>query len=156
MTFDSVENAFRYVEVFWILHQLSENLAISECILWGKLIGPRIVQIFKCKSYLHILSYLWIFLLTITFSLPFVFPEGLLLVLVPIKENETPPRGGKRGGAWEHCSQKEMDGTIFGRRIGAKSTALVAICIKKRLFIASMQLNQWRIDSFSLLLIGNI
>ena len=40
-------------------------------------------------------------------------------------------RGGKRGGAREHCSQKEMDGTIFGRRIWVKSTALVAICIKK-------------------------
>ena len=39
-------------------------------------------------------------------------------------------RGGKRGGAREHCSQKEMDRPILGRRIRAKLTALVAIFIK--------------------------
>ena len=38
-------------------------------------------------------------------------------------------RGGKRGGAWEHCSQKEMGRTFFGRRIWAKLTALVAIFV---------------------------
>ena len=40
-------------------------------------------------------------------------------------------RGGKRGGAREHCSKKEMDRTLLGRRIQAKSTALVAIFIKR-------------------------
>ena len=40
-------------------------------------------------------------------------------------------RGGKRGGAQEHCSQKEMDKTTLGRRIQAKSTALVAIYVKR-------------------------
>ena len=40
-------------------------------------------------------------------------------------------RGGKRGGAREHCSKKEMDQTILGRRILAKSTALVTIFTKK-------------------------
>ena len=43
-------------------------------------------------------------------------------------------RGGKRGGAWEHCSQKEMDGTIFVRRIWAKFTALVANFIKMAIY----------------------
>ena len=40
-------------------------------------------------------------------------------------------RGGKRGGAREHCSKKEMDQTILGRRILAKCTALVTIFMKK-------------------------
>ena len=40
-------------------------------------------------------------------------------------------RGEKRGGAGEHCSQKEMDQTLLGRRILAKFTALVAIFIKR-------------------------
>ena len=39
-------------------------------------------------------------------------------------------RGGKRGGAREHCSQKEMDKTILGRRILVQSTALEAILRK--------------------------
>ena len=43
-------------------------------------------------------------------------------------------RGAKRGGAQEHCSQKDMDRTILGRRILAKSTALVSI-IKKKVFL---------------------
>ena len=37
----------------------------------------------------------------------------------------------KWGGAWEHCSQKEVDQTILGRGILAKSTAFVAIFIKR-------------------------
>ena len=40
-------------------------------------------------------------------------------------------RGGKRGGAREHCSQREMDGTILGRRIWAKFNALAAIFVKR-------------------------
>ena len=40
-------------------------------------------------------------------------------------------RGGKRDGAREHCSKKEMDKTSLGRRIRAKLTALVLI-FKKR------------------------
>ena len=43
-------------------------------------------------------------------------------------------RGGKSGGAWEHCSQNEMDRTILGRRIWAKFTALVAIFIKRAIY----------------------
>ena len=34
-------------------------------------------------------------------------------------------RGGKRGGVWEHCSQKEMGRIDPGRRMWDKSTALV-------------------------------
>ena len=34
-----------------------------------------------------------------------------------------PVRGGKKGGAWEHCSQKEMGRTILDRRFWAKFTA---------------------------------
>ena len=46
-------------------------------------------------------------------------------------------RGGKRGGAREHCSQKEMDQTSLGRRIPAKSTAFVAIFIKRAIYCTS-------------------
>ena len=46
-------------------------------------------------------------------------------------------RGGKRGGAWEHCSQKELDWTILGRRILVKSAALVAIFTKKAIYRTS-------------------
>ena len=46
-------------------------------------------------------------------------------------------RGGKRGGAREHCSQKEMDRTTLGRRIQAKSTALVAIFKKRDVYRTS-------------------
>ena len=38
-------------------------------------------------------------------------------------------RGAKKGGAREHCSQKDMDRIDHGRRIWDKSTALVAIII---------------------------
>ena len=43
-------------------------------------------------------------------------------------------RGGKRGGAREHCSQKEMDRAIIGRRILVKSPALVMIFSKKAIY----------------------
>ena len=46
-------------------------------------------------------------------------------------------RGGKRGGAREHCSKKEMDRTLLGRRIQAKSTALVVIFIKTAIYRTS-------------------
>ena len=46
-------------------------------------------------------------------------------------------RGGIRGGAREHCSQKKMDRTIFGRRILAKFTALVVIFIKRAIYHTS-------------------
>ena len=45
-----------------------------------------------------------------------------------------PSRGAKRGGAREHCSQKEMDRIDHGRRIWDKSTALVAISVKRVIF----------------------
>lgn len=32
----------------------------------------------------------------------------------PLRPDSSVPRGGKRGGAREHCSQKEMDRTILG------------------------------------------
>ena len=57
------------------------------------------------------------------------------------QESGNPPeplcRGGKRGGAREHCSQKEMDQTSLGRRIPAKSTAFVAILIKRAIYCTS-------------------
>ena len=39
-------------------------------------------------------------------------------------------RGAKRGGAWEQCSQKEMDRIEHSRRIWDKSTACDIIFIK--------------------------
>ena len=54
--------------------------------------------------------------------------EGMIF-----NESDLDTRGAKRGGAWEHCSQKEMDQTILGRKILAKSTALVEIFVKKSL-----------------------
>ena len=46
-------------------------------------------------------------------------------------------RGAKRGGAREHCSQKEMDRTLLGRRIPAKLTVLVTILIKRAIYCTS-------------------
>ena len=46
-------------------------------------------------------------------------------------------RGGKRGGAREHCSQKEMDRVNIGRRILVKSPAIVKIFIKKAIYHTS-------------------
>ena len=43
-------------------------------------------------------------------------------------------RGAKRGGAREHCSKKEMDRIIPGRRIWSISTALVAILINRAIY----------------------
>ena len=43
-------------------------------------------------------------------------------------------KGGKRGGAWERCSQKEMNRTSLVRRIWAKFTALVANFIKMAIY----------------------
>ena len=43
-------------------------------------------------------------------------------------------RGGKRGGAREHGSQKEMDKTTIGRRIRAKFTAPVTIFINRAIY----------------------
>ena len=43
-------------------------------------------------------------------------------------------RGQKRGGAREHCSKKEMDRIIPGRRIWSFSTALVAILINRAIY----------------------
>ena len=42
--------------------------------------------------------------------------------------------GAKRGGAWEHCSQKEMDRIDHDRRIWDKSTALVAISVNRVIY----------------------
>ena len=39
-------------------------------------------------------------------------------------------RGAKRGGAREHCSQKEMDRIDHDRRIWDKSIALSPSCVK--------------------------
>ena len=61
-------------------------------------------------------------------------------------------RGAKRGGAWEHCSQKENDQTILDRRILTKSTALVVIFMKKAFYPTSAV----GLDSFPLTLIDNI
>ena len=57
-------------------------------------------------------------------------------VVVQPGEEMVSARGGKRGGAREHCSQKEMDKTTLGRRIQAKFTALALI------FIAPLQVDQ--------------
>ena len=51
-------------------------------------------------------------------------------------------RGAKRDGAWEHCSQKEMDINNLCRRIEANFIALVTILIKNWLFIIPLQLAQ--------------
>ena len=59
-------------------------------------------------------------------------------------------RGGKRGGAREHCSQKEMAGTIFGRRIWDKSTALVTTFIRKAIH------RIYAVKPIIIILIGNI
>ena len=62
-------------------------------------------------------------------------------------------RGGKMGGAREHCSQKEMDKTILGRRIRAKFTALVAIFVKRacnRTFAAGPMKNEFSIFALNL------
>ena len=52
----------------------------------------------------------------------------------PLRPDSSVARGWKRGGAREHCSQKEIDQTILGRRIPAKFTALVAIFIKRAIY----------------------
>ena len=52
----------------------------------------------------------------------------------PLWPDSSVPSSGKRGGAREHCSQKEMDRTNLGRRIWAKFTALVAIFIKRAIY----------------------
>ena len=50
------------------------------------------------------------------------------------EETRERSRGGKRGGAREHCSQKEIDKTTLGGRIWAKFTALVLIFIKSAIY----------------------
>ena len=52
----------------------------------------------------------------------------------PLRQDSSVPRGGKRGGAWKHCSQMEVERTILGRRIWAKFTALVAIFINRAIY----------------------
>ena len=60
------------------------------------------------------------------------FEQIIFHFLAPILRDSD--RGGKRGGAWEHCSKKEMDRTIFVRKIWAKFTALVANFIKMAIY----------------------
>ena len=43
-------------------------------------------------------------------------------------------RGAKRGGAWEQCSQKEIDRIDLGRRIWDKSTPLVTISVNRVIY----------------------
>ena len=50
------------------------------------------------------------------------------IIIAAVGNHHTPyTRGAKRGGALEHCSQKEMDRAILVRRIWLKFTALVEI-----------------------------
>ena len=93
----------------------------------------------------------------------FVFPIFIFTLNVPLDPNIFNPslmlyrtsnlltRGGKRGGAREHCSKKEVDQTILGRRILAKCTALVTI-FKKKAFNPTSSVG---LDSFPLPLIEN-
>ena len=47
-------------------------------------------------------------------------------------------RGGKTSGAWEHCSQKELDQTILVRKILPKCNTLVTIFMRKAFYPTSV------------------
>ena len=57
------------------------------------------------------------------------------IIIAAVGNHHTPyTRGAKRGGALEHCSQKEMDRIDHGRRIWDKSTSLVANIIYRVIY----------------------